>query len=125
MMSTGAKMEYPSFAAGTKSIVTGNEEIVSVNNKAARLNTTSQSTTTATPQLKKVDNAIYRIVAKVIYMTMDKCSMPIAALLHGMLNGESFALSQSSISAMITSLIMHQVAPRRCNLQQLKMIHHK
>jgi hypothetical protein len=76
-----------------------NGEIVSANNKAAKRNNTAQSTTAAAPQLEKVDNISYRIAAKVIETTKDKCSTPIATLLNGILNGESFALSQSSISA--------------------------
>ena len=73
-----------------------NGEIAAASRHSKRTTTATQASTTA---LEKVDNISYRIAAKVIETTKDKCSTPIALLLNGVLNGEPFALSHSSISA--------------------------
>ncbi len=89
-----------------------NGDIVAVSSKLSKRNTTAQSNTAA-PQLEKVDNISYKLAAKVIEITKDKCSTSIATLLNGILNGDSFAVSHSSISAEDSNIDMLSSSARK------------
>lgn len=89
-----------------------NGDIVAASNKSSKRNAATQSNTVA-PQLEKVDNVSYKIAAKVIEITMEKCSTSIATLLNGILNGDSFAVSQSSISAEDSNIDMLSSSARK------------
>jgi hypothetical protein len=50
-------------------------------------------------QLEQVDNISYILAVKVVQLTKDKCSTPIASLLNGVLNGDPFTIKLSTIVA--------------------------
>lgn len=67
--------------------------------RAAKQKSGRVNCTTAPIQLEEVDSIPYMLAAKVIQITKDKCSTPIASLLNGVLNGDPFTLKYSSVVA--------------------------